>query len=316
MSAPPSPSVVAHELTRRFGAFVAVAGVSFELFPGEMVGYLGANGAGKSTTIRMLCGVLAPTSGRASVCGIDVATAPRALKRRIGYMSQRFSLYGELTVGENLAFFGGAYGLRGRALALRSEEVAERLGLAAQASERADRLPAGGRQRLALACAVLHEPGVLFLDEPTAGVDPISRQEFFKLVRAVAAAGTTVLVTTHHMDEVEYCDRVGVLVQGRLAALGASEALKRTHVRGRLALLHDLAPALRRRLHELPGFLRVTPAGADVKVEIGVDAWPVALATLSGWGIPSDRVEEQLASLEDVFLAVVSDAARRDGGDA
>jgi len=229
-----TPAIVVRDLTRRFGDFTAVDRVSFEVGQGEIFGYLGANGAGKSTTIRMLIGLLVPSAGQASVAGHDVASAPDRVKASIGYMSQRFSLYLDLPVEENLLFFGAAYGLAGRALRRRAGELLERVGLDAQHDATTGDLPGGQRQRLALACALLHQPGIVFLDEPTAGVDPVARRAFWDLIRELARGGTTVFVTTHYLDEAEYCRRIGLMVDGRLVALDTPAGLKRAWVPDRV----------------------------------------------------------------------------------
>jgi ABC-2 type transport system ATP-binding protein len=213
-------------LTRRFGAFVAVSDVSFDVKAGEIFGFLGSNGAGKSTTIRMLCGLLRPSAGTALVGGIDVGKDPEGVKRRIGYMSQRFSLYEALTVDQNIAFFGGIYGLEGERLATRRAMVLEMAGLQGREQTRAGELSGGWRQRLALGCAILHEPSIVFLDEPTGGVDPLSRRRFWRLIDELSQAGVAVLVTTHYLDEAEHCHRVAIIQAGKLAALGTVEELK------------------------------------------------------------------------------------------
>lgn len=213
-------------LTRRFGDFTAVDGLDLDVREGEIFGFLGANGAGKTTAIRMLCGLLQPSSGSATVAGVEVGRHARELKRRIGYMSQRFSLYDDLTVDENVEFFGGIYGLEGAPLRERSEELLPLLGLADRRRTQAGDLPLGYKQRLALGCSLLHRPRVLFLDEPTGGVDPVARRRFWDLIYAQAAAGTTVFVTTHYMDEAEYCGRVSIMVQGKLVALDTPGGLK------------------------------------------------------------------------------------------
>ncbi|HEY3355133.1 MAG TPA: ABC transporter ATP-binding protein [Polyangia bacterium] len=309
MSAPPVIEV--EELTRRFGRFTAVDRVSFTVGGGEILGYLGANGAGKSTTIRMLCGLLAPTSGRARVAGVDVAARPEDVKRVIGYMSQKFSLYLDLTAAENLEFFGGAYGLGRRQLRARARAVLAQVDLGAQSDTLVGALPGGWRQRLALACAILHEPHILFLDEPTAGVDPVSRRSFWALVRALAAAGTTILVTTHYMDEAEYCDRVGLMVDGRLAALDTPAGLKRAFVPGRLYDVHGAGPAARPVLAGLPGVVHVEPFGAGWHVRLPVEPGGAGAvqAALAAAGLAA-TVEELEPSLEDVFLEVVGAAAQ------
>ena len=213
-------------LTRRFGSFTAVDDVSFDVKKGEVFGFLGSNGAGKSTTIRMLCGLLKPTSGRAEVGGIDVGRDPEGVKRRIGYMSQKFSLYELLTVDQNIRFYAGLYGLSGERLAQRRDFILEMAGLVTREDIQARTLSGGWRQRLALGCALLHEPPILFLDEPTGGVDPVSRRDFWRLIDDLAIAGTTVLVTTHYLDEAERCDRVAIIHGGQIAALGPTRELK------------------------------------------------------------------------------------------
>jgi len=219
-------AISAVELTRRFGQFVAVDRVSFDVQAGEIFGFLGSNGAGKSTTIRMLCGLLKPTSGTATVGGIDVGRDPEGVKRRIGYMSQRFSLYEQLTVDENIRFFGGLYGLAGKRMEDRRAFVLDMAGLRGREKMRASELAGGWRQRLALGCSILHEPPILFLDEPTGGVDPLSRREFWNLIHQLSTAGITVLVTTHYLDEAEHCHRIAIIHAGKLAALGSTRELK------------------------------------------------------------------------------------------
>jgi ABC-2 type transport system ATP-binding protein len=219
-------AIEVQHLTRRFGDFVAVKDVSFEVRAGEIFGFLGSNGAGKSTTIRMLCGLLQPTSGTAKVGAIDVVRDPEGVKRRIGYMSQRFSLYEALTVDQNIAFFGGVYGLTGDRLAARRDFVLEMAGLRGRERELTRSLAGGWRQRLALGCAILHEPPIVFLDEPTGGVDPLSRRRFWRLIENLAASGVAVLVTTHYLDEAEHCQRIAIIQAGKLAAHGTVEELK------------------------------------------------------------------------------------------
>jgi ABC-2 type transport system ATP-binding protein len=218
--------VWAEGLTRTFGTFTAVDAITFGVARGEVFGFLGANGAGKTTAIKMLTGLLAPTAGTAVTAGHDVARAPDEVKRRIGYMSQRFALYDDLTVRENVRFYGGVYGLSGGAINARMEAMLRRLGFEDAAGERVGRLPLGWKQKLAFSVALLHEPEVVFLDEPTGGVDPVTRRQFWEMIYAAAEAGTTVFVTTHYMDEAEYCDRVSIMVEGRLAALGTPAELK------------------------------------------------------------------------------------------
>ena len=308
----PGHSIEADHLTRRFGDFVAVDDVSFHVEKGEIFGYLGANGAGKSTTIRMLIALLAPSTGRAIVAGHDVATEPEAVKSAIGYMSQRFSLYLDLPVRENLRFFGGAYGLWGAELGRRADEVLELTGLTAHRDEITGSLPGGIRQRLALGSAVLHRPSIVFLDEPTAGVDPEARRSFWRLIRDLARGGTTVFVTTHYLDEAEYCRRIGLMVDGRLVALDTPAALKRTWVPDRVLLVRGRnLSAGAEALRQLPGVRAAEPFGAGLHVRVDPSAWSAeavgaAIGQRGGEGI---SVEESEPSLEDVFLAVVGRGA-------
>ncbi len=297
------------DLTRRFGDFTAVDKVSFAVERGEIFGYLGANGAGKSTTIRMLCGLLAPTEGRATVAGSDVAADPMAVKRSIGYMSQKFSLYLDLTVEENLGFFAGAYGLEGRHRRERIDRALELADLADRRSLRTSDLAGGIRQRLALASALMHEPRILFLDEPTAGVDPAARRGFWRVIRDLARAGTTLFVTTHHLDEAEYCDRVGLMVSGRLVALDDPPGLKRSHVPGSHFAVHgDIsAAALQAALADVPGVARIQPFGRQIHVRVqGELERPGALAELlAAHQLGGLAVEPIEPTLEDVFLELV-----------
>jgi ABC-2 type transport system ATP-binding protein len=219
-------AVRTQELSRSFGSFVAVDRVSIDVHQGEVFGFLGANGAGKTTTIRMLCGLLAPTSGRAWVAGFDVVHDTERVKAAIGYMSQRFSLYEDLTVEENLDFYAGIYGLHGERLRSRKRELMESLGLTPHRAKLTRTIPLGWKQRLALCCATLHRPKVLFLDEPTAGVDPLSRRAFWDLVYGLAEQGTTVFMTTHYMEEAEYCNRLAIMHEGRVVACASPAALK------------------------------------------------------------------------------------------
>lgn len=220
------PTVEARDLTRRFGAFTAVDRISFTVAKGEVFGFLGANGAGKTTVIRMLTGLLAPSAGEARVAGFDLVRETERVKRAIGYMSQRFSIYEDLTVRENIRLYGGIYGLSDDVIRDRSARLLARLGLERSASERVAALPLGWKQKLAFSVAMIHEPRVVFLDEPTGGVDPITRRQFWEMIYEAAGGGTTVFVTTHYMDEAEYCDRVSIMVAGQIAALGTPAELK------------------------------------------------------------------------------------------
>ena len=219
-------AIDANDLTRRFGDFTAVDRISFEIRAGEVFGFLGANGAGKTTAIKMLVGLLAPTAGAAHVAGFDVRTQRDDIRRSIGYMSQRFSLYGDLTIRENIRLYGGIYGLTPRLIEERTREMLETLGLTGNADDLVRQLPLGWKQKLAFSVALVHRPKIVFLDEPTGGVDPITRRQFWELIYLAAARGTTVLVTTHYMDEAEYCDRISIMVDGRIAALGTPAELK------------------------------------------------------------------------------------------
>ena len=225
-SASQDAAVWAEGLTRRFGAFTAVDSITFRVARGEVFGFLGANGAGKTTAIKMLTGLLTPSDGTASVAGFDVKNDPDEVKRRIGYMSQRFALYDDLSVKENVRFYGGVYGLVGVQLRNRRDAMLKRLGFEELADEHVGDLPLGWKQKLAFSVAVLHRPDVVFLDEPTSGVDPVTRRQFWELIYEAAGRGTTVFVTTHYMDEAEYCDRVSIMVDGKIAALGTPRELK------------------------------------------------------------------------------------------
>ncbi len=313
-----APAIVVESLSRRFGAFVAVDRVSFDVGVGEIFGYLGANGAGKSTTIRMLCGLLAPSDGDAVVAGRRIARDPESVKSVIGYMSQKFSLYMDLTVEENVEFFGGAYGLSSRDFARRCDEVLERVGLASSRTVLTGELPGGIRQRLALGCALLHEPRIVFLDEPTAGVDPRARREFWSLIREVARAGITVFVTTHYMDEAEYCARIGMMVAGRLVALDTPAALKRAWVPGDMFAVRGAGlDAGVEALRGAVGVLALQPFGAGwhVRAEVGALSLDAVRSAFEAHGARDLSVDAAEATLEDVFLAAVERGAAS-GGEA
>lgn len=296
--------VEARGLTRRFGDFVAVEAVSFTVEPGEVVGYLGPNGSGKTTTLRMLLGLLRPSAGEAHVLGHAVARDPERVRARVGYMSQRFALYDELTAWENLSFYAGVYGIAGAA---RLREVLDQVGLLDAADVRAGELPIGWRQRLALAAAIAHRPELLILDEPTSGVDPMARREFWDRIYALADGGVTALVTTHYMDEAEFCTRVGVMRRGRLLALDAPSALKRRALRGQAWDVHaePLLPALQA-LERLDWVERAGLAGDHLRALTVSAAHGAAelRAALERAGAQPTRIERAEPSLEDVFLAL------------
>jgi ABC-2 type transport system ATP-binding protein len=223
-----APAIDARELTRRFGNFTAVDAITFQVEQGEVFGFLGANGAGKTTAIRMLIGLLVPTSGRGTVAGFDIRTQAEQVRRRIGYMSQRFSLYEDLTVQENITLFGGIYGVSDRDIATRTGDILARIGLQHAGKELVRDIPLGWKQQLAFCVALLHRPGIVFLDEPTGGVDPITRRRFWELIYQTAAEGTSVLVTTHYLDEAEYCNRISIMVDGAIAAMGTPAEVRRS----------------------------------------------------------------------------------------
>ncbi len=223
----PESVIHTHQLTRRFGDFVAVNAITFDVQPGEIFGFLGANGAGKTTAMRILCGLLSPTSGQATVAGFDVYRQNEEIKKHIGYMSQKFSLYENLTVRENIQFFGGIYGLSRKELKEKTNVLIERLGLHEEADKLVGSLPLGWKQKISFSVAILHRPQIVFLDEPTGGVDPITRRQFWDMIYEAAHDGITVFVTTHYMDEAEYCDRVSIMVDGSIAALDTPSGLKK-----------------------------------------------------------------------------------------
>ena len=298
-------------LTRRFGAFTAVDDVTFDVRQGEIFGFLGSNGAGKSTTIRMLCGLLRPTSGTAHVGGVDVGTDPEGVKRRIGYMSQRFSLYELLTVQQNIAFFGGIYGLDRERLARRREFVLDMAGLRGRENTLARDLSGGWRQRLALGCAVLHEPPILFLDEPTGGVDPLSRRQFWRLIDALSADGVTVLVTTHYLDEAERCHRVALIHAGRLATIGTVQEVKGIFATRPIVEVRTDRPVdTMNALDAMPEVEKTSLFGTAVHAVLrssDVEAGEIG-RRLSHGGLPVTAVARVEPSLEDVFLDVVDKA--------
>ena len=312
MAAERDASIVVQGLSRRFGSFVAVDDVSFEVGVGEIFGFLGSNGAGKSTTIRMLCGLLRPSGGTAVVGGVDVNRDPEGVKRQIGYMSQRFSLYEQLTVDENIAFFGGVYGLRGSQLKQRRDFVLEMAGLEGREKALTRELSGGWRQRLALGCAVIHQPSIVFLDEPTGGVDPLSRRRFWHLIDTLARSGVTVLVTTHYLDEAEHCQRVGIMSAGRLAALGTVHELKsRFDARSILEVRATRPVDAMRALDGFPDVVRTSLFGTAVHAvlrsrEVVPDEM---MARLRAQSVEVTSCVAVTPSLEDVFIDVSEEAA-------
>ena len=303
-----SDAIVAEGLTKRFGSFLAVDDVTFSVPEGSVFGLLGANGAGKSTTIRMLCGLLAPSGGRASVAGFDVASEAESVKRSIGYMSQKFSLYEDLTVRENIDFFSGLYGIPQSRTRAESDRVLSLTGLADRSHELAKELPGGFRQRLALGCALLHSPRVLFLDEPTAGVDPAARRMFWDIIYDLTSAGSTVLVTTHYLDEAEYCSTVTLMRDGGIVAAGSPSELKAIHYPGLLLEIECDTPELA--LAALNGAEGIESASLfGTRLHAGLAPGRQASAVehiLAAAGIRAARLQVTRPSLEDVFIRVVS----------
>jgi ABC-2 type transport system ATP-binding protein len=305
-------AIEVRNLTRRFGDFVAVNDISFDVRAGEIFGFLGSNGAGKSTTIRMLCGLLRPTSGTAIVGGIDVTTDPEGVKRRIGYMSQRFSLYEKLTVDQNITFFAGIYGLSKERVDTRRAFVLDMAGLRGREDTLTGALSAGWRQRLALGCAILHEPPIVFLDEPTGGVDPLSRRQFWRLIDDLSSAGVAVLVTTHYLDEAEHCHRIAIIQAGRLAAHGTVKELKSIFASRPILEVRAVEPvAAMRALDDMAEVEKTSIFGTAVHAVLrSSDVTPeVIAARLNAAGIPPVSCTFVEPSLEDVFLDVAERTA-------
>jgi len=305
--------VSVRSLTRRFGKFIAVDSVDFDVTRGEIFGFLGANGAGKSTTIRMLCGILPPSSGKAELLGIDVAKHPERIKQAIGYMSQKFSLYNDLTVRENISFFGGIHRIDSETLAKRTEEILDLAELRGKKNLLTGSLAGGYKQRLALGCSILHRPGILFLDEPTAGVDPVARKNFWEIIYELRERGTTVFVTSHYMDEVEQCDRVALMHRGRIAALDAPEKLKKNVIPGPiLSLRCDRGGEAGEILRAFPELVRVDPAGSGFHAVTNLsagDSGEVLLEKITQRFEEEGIVVRELLfvepSLEDVFVYLI-----------
>lgn len=311
MSANPStPAIEVRDLTRDFGRFRAVDRISFTVARGEVFGFLGPNGAGKSTTIRMLCGLLLPTAGEGRVDGLDIVREHELIKSRIGYMSQRFSLYEDLTAEENLTFFGGVYGLAPARLGERIEEVLTLVNLTDRRQDLTRDLALGLRQRLALASAVLHEPPILFLDEPTSGVDPISRRNFWDLIYRLAAQGVTVLVTTHYMDEAEFCDRLVLIYQGRLIAQGTPQELKKALPETILAVYPERLGEALELARSLPQVKEAAMFGDGLHVAVSdpEEAAAALRQALAQAGIGLRHLAPITPSLEDAFISLIQRA--------
>lgn len=308
------PAVEVERLTKTFGAFRAVDDVSFRVERGEIFGFLGPNGAGKSTTIRILCGLLGPSAGRALVGGVDVARDPETVRGRIGYMSQKFSLYDDLSVEENLDFFAGIYRVPRERREERKEYALRMAGLGDRRRSMTRILAGGWKQRLALGCAILHEPPILFLDEPTSGVDPIARRSFWELIYRLSAQGQTIFVSTHYMDEAEYCHRLALMHRGRIVALGEPEQLKEELRSWRLMNLEssDLLESMKaleplEEVHDVAVF----GAGLHVTVRDPRRAEAQVREALGRRGIGITRLEAIPPSMEDVFVALIEEEERR-----
>jgi len=318
---PPQPERLPHNgnavsvrgLVKRFGSFVAVDHVSLEVGRGEIFGFLGPNGAGKSTTIRVLCGLLEPSEGSATVGGFDVATQSELIKQRIGYMSQRFSLYDDLTVEENIDFFSGIYDVAEDRRASRKDYVLRMAGLEQRRNSLTRLLSGGWKQRLALGCAILHEPPILFLDEPTSGVDPIARRQFWHLIYELSDAGHTIFVSTHYMDEAEYCHRLALMYRGKVIALGTPEYLKQSLETHHILYLEtsDILDSMKA-IEKLPGVsdVAVFGGGLHVTVENSDAASPQIRGALNAAGVATLRMERIQPSMEDVFVAMIEQEER------
>jgi len=308
-------AVIVRDLERRFGDFAAVKGISLSVRKGEIYGFLGPNGAGKSTTIRMLCGLLAPTSGGGRVAGFDMVTQAEQIKRHIGYMSQRFSLYEDLTVEENIDFYGGIYRIPKERRKERKEWLIRMADLEKRRTSLTSTLAGGWKQRLALGCAVLHEPPVVFLDEPTSGVDPISRRSFWDFIHELALQGSTVFVTTHYMEEAEYCDRLALIYRGELIAEGTPGELKTRHMEDDIIdVICPTPQEVMEFIDPVPGVKDVALFGKGLHVAArrGEPVIPRLLQVLSDHRLTPERVETVPPSLEDVFVSLVEARDRRE----
>ena len=309
-----SYAVIVQNMTKKFGSFVAVNNVSFKVKKGEVFGFLGPNGAGKSTTIRMLCGVLMPSSGSASVGGFDITAQPDEVKVRIGYMSQRFSLYEDLTVEQNLNFYGGIYGLEGNRLEERKRWAVEMAGLTGKENLLSHNLSGGWKQRLALGCSVLHEPPILFLDEPTGGVDPVSRRNFWDLIYELSSQGITVFVTTHYMDEAEHCNTIGLIYSGKLVALGSPMELKHSLDRYSVYEVRTPSPVdAMELLRQQPWTVETSIFGSLFHVSTILQDESIGniKRVLRNAKMEVESIERIVPSLEDVFIHVIAEEDER-----
>jgi ABC-2 type transport system ATP-binding protein len=307
-------AVYLESVVKKFGGFTAVDHISLAVTEGEIFGFLGPNGAGKSTTIRMLCGLLIPTSGTAFVHGLDIVTQSEEIKARLGYMSQRFSLYEDLRVEENMRFFGGIYGLGNSECRQRINEVLEEIGLSDRRQHMTRDLPGGIKQRLALGCALLHKPSIIFLDEPTSGVDPATRRNFWDLIYDLADNKVTVFVTTHYMEEAEYCNRIGLINHGKLIAAGTPQQLKKNHIDGEVYEVEtpDVLAAVET-MADIDGVLDAAVFGRTMHVRLkkAADAENTLRRHLASSGLQATRIRTIKPTLEDVFVALVSQRTER-----
>jgi len=311
-------AVEVRELEKKFGSFIAVDRINFNVAPGSIFGFIGPNGAGKSTTIRMLCGILSPTSGSGTVAGFDIMTQQEKIKQHIGYMSQKFSLYEDLTVEENINFYAGIYELAPEKRKSRKEWIIRMAGLEQLRSSLTRTLSAGWKQRLAFGCAIIHEPPIVFLDEPTSGVDPISRNSFWELIRTMAASGVTVFVTTHYMDEAENCNTVALIYKGAIVAMGTPQGLKTDFMKG--DVLNISLPDSQQWLEKLGQLPVVTDSalfGTDIHIVVSdaSGAIPVIKDFFAQQNVTTCEINEIQPSLEDVFVSLIEDYDKKGGKD-
>jgi ABC-2 type transport system ATP-binding protein len=302
-------------LEKKFGSFIAVNRITLSVHRGEIFGFLGPNGAGKSTTIRMLCGILTPTSGEGKVAGFDIFKQSEQIKSRIGYMSQKFSLYEDLTVEENIDFYSGIYRIPRAKKQQRKDWVIQMAGLNEHRKSKTAILSTGWKQRLSLGCAILHEPPIVFLDEPTSGVDPISRRKFWELIYDMASQGTTIFVTTHYMEEAEYCDRLALIYRGELTAMGTPQELKKNLMKEDvLNLICEKPQDLMERLGKIPGVKEIALFGRGLHIVVDnyEKVHPELNKALQSQGISTENLQHIAASLEDVFVSLIEERERRD----